>query len=75
MPVIDGRYEILDDFGRQQVRYCSIVVQPDRRLQRYRHLSSEQITGKWQFVFSAFQSLRRPMSENALNGALRRLAA
>lgn len=31
------------------------------------------ITGKWQYVFPGFQSLRRPMSENALNGALRRL--
>lgn len=33
----------------------------------------QQVTGKWQFVFPGFQSLRRPMSENALNGALRRL--
>lgn len=31
------------------------------------------VTGKWQFVFPGFQSLKRPMSENALNGALRRL--
>lgn len=33
----------------------------------------QQVTGRWQFVFPGFQSLRRPMSENALNGALRRL--
>ena len=33
----------------------------------------QKITGQWQFVFPGFQSLRRPMSENALNGALRRL--
>jgi len=31
------------------------------------------ITGNGQFVFPGFQSLKRPMSENALNGALRRL--
>lgn len=31
------------------------------------------ITGKCQYVFPGFQSLKRPMSENALNGALRRL--
>ena len=34
---------------------------------------AQEITGKWQYVFPGFQSLRRPMSENALNGALRRL--
>jgi integrase len=33
----------------------------------------QKVTGKWQYVFPGFQSLRRPMSENALNGALRRL--
>lgn len=33
----------------------------------------QAITGKWQFIFPGFQSLKRPMSENALNGALRRL--
>ena len=33
----------------------------------------QKVTGKWQFIFPGFQSLRRPMSENALNGALRRL--
>jgi integrase len=33
----------------------------------------QPITGKWQYVFPGFQSLKRPMSENALNGALRRL--
>jgi integrase len=32
-----------------------------------------EITGTGQYVFPGFQSLRRPMSENALNGALRRL--
>ncbi len=32
-----------------------------------------EVTGKWQYVFPGFQTLRRPMSENALNGALRRL--
>ena len=31
------------------------------------------ITGNGQFIFPGFQSLKRPMSENALNGALRRL--
>ena len=34
---------------------------------------AQAITGKWQYVFPGFQSLKRPMSENALNGALRRL--
>ena len=32
-----------------------------------------EITGSGQYVFPGFQSLKRPMSENALNGALRRL--
>ncbi len=31
------------------------------------------ITGNCEYVFPGFQSLKRPMSENALNGALRRL--
>lgn len=31
------------------------------------------ITGKWQYVFPGFVSLKRPMSENAITGALRRL--
>src|SRR3546814_2215689 len=30
-------------------------------------------SGTGKFVFPGFQSLKRPMSENALNGALRRL--
>lgn len=33
----------------------------------------QEITGTGQYVFPGFQSLKRPMSENALNGALRRL--
>src|SRR3546814_5854892 len=35
--------------------------------------SIREITGTGKFVFPGFQSLKRPMSENALNGALRRL--
>lgn len=35
--------------------------------------SIRKITGAGKFVFPGFQSLRRPISENALNGALRRL--
>jgi len=34
---------------------------------------TREVTGKWQYVFPGFQTLKRPMSENALNGALRRL--
>ena len=33
----------------------------------------QEITGTGRYVFPGFQSLERPMSENALNGALRRL--
>ena len=33
----------------------------------------QEITGACEYVFPGFQSLKRPMSENALNGALRRL--
>lgn len=33
----------------------------------------QDITGAYEYVFPGFQSLKRPMSENALNGALRRL--
>jgi len=35
--------------------------------------SIREVTGAGKFVFPGFQSLKRPMSENALNGALRRL--
>ena len=35
--------------------------------------SIREVTGTGKFVFPGFQSLKRPMSENALNGALRRL--
>lgn len=34
---------------------------------------AREISGKWNYVFPGFQSIKRPMSENALNGALRRL--
>ncbi|MFC4595283.1 MULTISPECIES: hypothetical protein [Sphingobium] len=33
----------------------------------------QKVTGAGKFVFPGFQSMKRPMSENALNGALRRL--
>lgn len=33
----------------------------------------KEITGIYRYVFPGFQSFKRPMSENALNGALRRL--
>lgn len=34
---------------------------------------AKEMTGKFRYAFPGFQSLKRPMSENALNGALRRL--
>ena len=35
--------------------------------------SIREVTGTGKYVFPGFQSIKRPMSENALNGALRRL--
>lgn len=34
---------------------------------------AKELTGRQHYVFPGFQSIKRPMSENALNGALRRL--
>jgi len=37
--------------------------------------SIKEVTGTGKYVFPGFQSIKRPMSENALNGALRRLGS
>ena len=44
---------------------------PDNRWEIIRQL--EKITGEGEFLFPAITSVRRPMSENTLNAALRRL--
>ena len=66
-----GRYWRLQYRFEGKWKALALGVYPDVSLAKARERRDR--ARELQFIFPGFQSLKRPMSENALNGALRRL--